>query len=362
LVTNGEGAISYINEAAATLFEDANQAYIGRMLSDIHDEWVVSGPSSKTIRRSIRKHGTWQGENEIRISGEVRSYETKLKAVQSPNSFERVLIAVVRDITERKLAEQKLRQHRESLAHTTRLSTMGELVAGIAHEVKQPLHAVTNYATATSVVLDRVIRTQAPVEDWITEIREWNDGTRQAAHRASEIIQQLRDFSRKDEQRRDSVDVNRAVLDSINLVAFEAKQCKVTLTTELGEGLPRLSANRIQLEQVIVNLLHNAYESLSSRELPRKVFVRTRRLGEMIEVCVQDNGPGIPLENQSTIFEAFSTSKANGLGLGLAISRTIVEDHQGSLRVQASSDEGACFCFTIPVLTHSRHNDLRADA
>jgi PAS domain S-box-containing protein len=349
LVTNGAGAISYVNEVAARLLTDANQTYMGRMLEDIHDEWILSGPSSETIRKSIREFGVWQGENEIRVNGEIRSYETKLKAVQSPNSMERVLIAVIRDITRRKVAEQELRQHREALAHTTRLSTMGELVAGIAHEVKQPLHTISNYATATSVVLDRVMRTQATTEDWIADIRDWNDGARQAAHRASEIIRRLRDFSRKDEQRRENVDINRAVLDSINLVSFEAREAKVTLITELGEGLPSVWANRIQMEQVIVNLLQNAYESLVNRPLPRRVVVRTRSQGEMIEVSVQDNGPGIAAENQASIFEAFSTTKPNGLGLGLAISRTIVEDHSGTLRLQAVSDEGACFCFSMPI-------------
>jgi PAS domain S-box-containing protein len=347
-VTNGTGAISYINEVAARLLQDTGQTYVDRMLEEIHDEWVVSGPSSKTIHASIREHGFWHGENEIRVKDEIRCYETKVQAVQSPNSVEQAMIAVVRDITERKLAERESRQHRESLAHTTRLSTMGELVAGIAHELKQPLHTIANYGMATSVVLEKVRQTQSGGERWVDEIREWNAGIRQAALRASEIIQRLRDFSRKDEQHRDHVDVNQAILDSINLVAFEAREGKVKVITELGENLPTVWANRIQLEQVIVNLLHNAYEALTNRELPRKVVVRTQCLGGMIEISVQDNGPGIPPETQATIFDAFSTTKPTGLGLGLAISRTIVEDHAGTLRVQANSNQGARFCFTMP--------------
>jgi PAS domain S-box-containing protein len=349
LVTNGEGRISYVNEAAERLLHDAGQVYENRLLEDIHDDWVVSGPSSQTISASLQEHGTWQGENEIRVNGEIRCYETKVKDLQSPNSVEQVMIAVIRDITERKNAERELRQHRELLAHTTRLSTMGELVAGIAHEVKQPLHTIANYAMATSVVLEKVQRAQTEAGGWLEEIREWNAGTKQAAHRASEIIQRLRDFSRKDEQRRDHVDVNQTILDSIDLVAFEARDCKITVVTDLGLDLPSVWANRIQLEQVIVNLLHNAYEALTNHELPREVVVRTRRQDEMIEICVQDNGPGISPEYQSTIFEAFSTTKPTGLGLGLAISRTIVEDHAGTLRVQSKPNEGACFCFTMPV-------------
>ncbi len=252
------------------------------------------------------------------------------------------------DVTTRKEAEEESRRHRDVLAHVTRLSTMGELVAGIAHEVRQPLYAITNFATATSVALKNVAQPETVTEQWIDELKEWNDGVKQASKRASEIIKRLRQFAQKGESRHEEVNVTDIVSDSIELVAFEARQVKVTVETDLQEELPSVVADRIQCEQVMVNLLHNAYEALSESEQPRRVVVRAQFASDQIELQVDDNGPGIPVDQQGKLFEAFYTTKPSGMGMGLAISRTIIEDHGGRLWGSLNDSGGATFHFTLP--------------
>ena len=265
-------------------------------------------------------------------------------------------IAIVEDITARKQAEEardradhEIRHHREMLAHVSRLNTMGELVTGLAHKVTQPLYAIANFTTAASVLIRNLQQAESGSSPSLEELGEWNDGAREASNRASEIIQRLRDFARKGEGRRESVDINRIVLDSIALVAFEARRSNVQVRTDLDDSLPELPADRIQCEQVFVNLLQNAYDALTEIEDQRRVVVQTRRIGQFVQVSVEDNGPGIPPDEYGKIFDAFFTTKPTGLGMGLAISRTIVEDHAG--RLSASNDQpmGATFQITLPL-------------
>ncbi len=349
LVMTSTGKFTYTNEAAERLFCRPRQVVGGTTLSGFYDELLVSGTNSEAVRSSLDRSGTWQGDNEFEIDGEVCTFETKLKEFQSPSSDERLLLAVMRDISMRKRVEQERRQHRDVLAHMTRLSTMGELVAGIAHEVKQPLYAISNFATAASISLGNVEQELAADATWLDDIKEFNDGVRRASQRANEIIQRLREFARKSEQQRENINLNDVVQDSIELVAFEARQCNAVVETQLADRLDDVIADRIQCEQVLVNLLHNAYEALSERDPPRCVTVRTRQVDGDVEIQIADNGPGIAVEQQGKYFEAFRTTKPNGIGMGLAISRTIVEDHGGRLWVTTNELGGATFHVTLPV-------------
>lgn len=282
--------------------------------------------------------------------------ETLLSAIREDDTAGNLTesLVVVIDVTERKRAQEENRKHREVLAHMTRLSTMGELVAGIAHEVKQPLYAITNYASAGSVTIAGVDPSRPPEPGWIDNLREWNDGIKNASKRASEIINRLREFARKGVSQRERIVVRDVVRDSVELVAFEARQCQVHVEIDLADEVPDIYADRIQTEQVIVNLLQNAYESLQVTTDPRRVLVRTEVSDGFVEIQVVDNGPGIPNEERGKLFEAFFTTKASGMGMGLAISQTIVEDHGG--RIWGSTNElgGATFHFTLPFNARTR--------
>ena len=350
LVSDSAGVVTYANEAAEQLFRDRQLEFKGRKLSQLHDALRVSGPTSEDIRTGFDETGTWQGENEFQINHEARSFETNLKRFQASGSDDRFIVSVVRDISQRKQAEQERRQQRDALAHMTRLSTMGELVAGIAHEVKQPLHAISNYANAASISLAGVDPNHPLRSDQIDVLKECNAGIREASTRANEIIQGLRAFAQKSEKRREKININQVINHSIELVAFEARQSRTTVQTVFAEGLPDVMADRIQIEQVVVNLLHNAYEALRKCDQPRHVIVRTLRSSRDVEIQVEDNGPGIPSDQYGRLFEAFYTTKNDGMGMGLAISRTIVEDHDGRLWAANNSDAGVTFNFSLPVV------------
>ncbi len=257
------------------------------------------------------------------------------------------LHGALHDITELRDAEEESRKHRDLLAHVTRLSTMGEMVAGIAHEVKQPLYAITNFATASSVTLDNLENNVIDAST-IGELAEWNQGVRQASKRASEIIKRLREFSQRRESTRDRLDIAQVVGESIELVAFEARRFEVQVETLFEEDLPPVYADRVQVEQVMVNLLHNAYEALSDQDVARRVTVRIRRGDGVVELEIEDNGPGIPVDQHGKLFEAFYTTKTSGMGMGLAISQTIIEDHGGRLWGSVNDEGGATFHVTLP--------------
>jgi PAS domain S-box-containing protein len=276
--------------------------------------------------------------------------ETLLSAVaqrDAAGTFVGTLIVVI-DVTQRKRAQEESRKHRDVLAHMTRLSTMGELVAGIAHEVKQPLYAITNFSSATAISLGKLDPETPPSRGSLDELKKWNQSVKRAAKRASEIIDRLREFSRKDASRREELQLNDVIRDSISLVAFEARQCRVSVETELYEAATAIYADRIQCEQVIVNLLHNAYEALTECDHPRRVVVRTTVVNHCVELQIIDNGPGIAADQDRKLFEAFYTTKAAGMGMGLAISQTIVEDHGGRLWGSSNEWGGATFHVTLP--------------
>ncbi len=363
LVSDSEGLVTYANEAAEQLFRAANVKYSGRKISELHDESIVSGPTSRDICAGLAAAGTWQGENDFEIGDETRSFEMRLQIFQASGRDDRLMVSVVRDISLRKKAEQERGQHRDILAHMTRLSTMGEMVAGIAHEVRQPLHAVSNYANAALSSLNKVDPIRPLTSDQMRDLKECNVGIRDASKRANEILRGLRAFAEKSEQRRERINLNQVVADSVELVAFEARKSQATVEIELSEGLPGLIADRIQIEQVVVNLLHNAYEALRNSDPPRRVVVRTSQgIASQgtgyLEVQVEDNGPGVPSEQHGRLYEAFYSTKRNGMGMGLTISRTIIEDHGGRLWARNKQGRGVTFHFSLPVdaagVDHSR--------
>ncbi len=349
IVTDQRNAVTYANEAAERMFEISEDHRCGRSVLPLHQELLVSGALHHDVLAALEESGQWQGDIEVQINGQTATVEAKLKDFRSPNSQGHYLLSLVRDISMRKQAELERRQHRDTLAHMTRLSTMGELVAGIAHEVKQPLYAIANFATAASISL-RNLEPGVPLDQtWLDDLKEFNDGVRRASQRANEIIQRLREFAGKSEQSREQIDLNEVILDSIDLVAFEARQCDAVVRTDLQIGLPGVIADRIQCEQVLVNLLHNAYEALAEVAPPRLVLVQSRRAGDFVEFKVEDNGPGIPPSQYGKILEAFCTTKPSGMGMGLAISRTIVEDHGGRLTVDTNRHGGATFVVALPI-------------
>jgi PAS domain S-box-containing protein len=255
------------------------------------------------------------------------------------------ILYTCRDVTERKHAEDELRAARLDLAHASRLGLVGQLVASISHEINQPLTAIK---TNASVGLR--LMAQNPGPDVLQELREIFTDIHDQSRRADEIMARVRALARRRPLLRQALDVNEVAGDMVRLVGTEARRRGVKLRTELGTSLPTIAADRVSLQQVMLNLIVNAMDAMDELEMEdRSVVVRTRRLEGGVEVEVSDVGHGIPPECLTKLFDAFFTTKKDGLGLGLAIVRSIVEAHQGRIWAEDHSGPGVTFHVALPV-------------
>ena len=252
-------------------------------------------------------------------------------------------VGAVMDVTERKRAEEALRQAQADLAHVSRVTTMGELVASIAHEVNQPLGAIVTNGHACVRLLSR----DTPDLDKSREVigRMIKDGMR-----ASEVIKRIRDLLHKAPSEKTPLNINETVQEVIELVNSDLRRSKVELLTELAGDLPHVVGDRIQLQQVILNLILNAKDAMSEVHThPRELLITTRKNESSgVVVAVQDSGKGLDPKDAEKIFDPFFTTKAEGMGLGLSISRRIIEDHGGRMWATPNEPQGAVFQFTLP--------------
>jgi two-component system sensor kinase FixL len=249
-------------------------------------------------------------------------------------------------------AEGRLDRMQTELAHVARVSTLGEMVAGIAHEVNQPLYSIRNYTQASANVLAGEGTTD------LGNLRQWNDAINRSAVRASEIVKRLRGFVRRTDAERTFCEIDELLDEAVQIVAPEAGRQRVAVRLEPTETPSTVHVDRIEIQQVLVNLLQNAYEALADAETRRReVTVRMEPDGQFVEVTVADNGPGLPADEDSHIFDTFVTTKQNGMGMGLAIATTIVETHGGKLWGTSNPEGGATFHFTLPVAEEEEEVD-----
>ena len=250
------------------------------------------------------------------------------------------------DIEDRKRAEQeheKLRQLEDDLAHINRVNTLGEMAASLAHEIKQPIAAAIN--SANSCI------------EWLAHEPPNLDRARAAAtkidkygNRAAEIIDRIRSLYKKSSSQRELVDVNGIIQEMLTLLKCEADRYSIDMRSELAAELPKIVADRVQLQQVFMNLMLNGIEAMT--DSGGELMVRSQRQGSQLVLSVSDTGVGLPPEKVEQIFSAFFTTKPQGSGMGLAISRSIVESHDGRLWATANEGRGATFHFSLPIATH----------
>jgi PAS domain S-box-containing protein len=249
-------------------------------------------------------------------------------------------IGIQTDVALMREKELEINEQREELLHVTRVGKLAEFVSSLAHEISQPLTAILSYAQAVQRML-------AGREPKLREILQYiiNDD-----QRAAEVIQRLRSLLKKSKPERKPIDISALINETVVLIATDATVRNSVIKTELDTNLPQVLGDRIQLQQVLLNLISNSFDALESSQAAREILIRTKRLDtDTIIVEVNDSGCGIPAHNIPKLFTRFFTSKPDGLGMGLSISRSIVESHGGRLDVKDNPDRGATFYFTIPV-------------
>jgi C4-dicarboxylate-specific signal transduction histidine kinase len=253
-----------------------------------------------------------------------------------------MLVSVV-DVSERRRAEREAARQRDELAHLARVTTLGELSGSLAHELNQPLTAILSNAQAGQRLLERGDAAPEAMREILADIVEDD-------RRAGEVIRRLRSLLQKGEVQRTPVAVNAIVQDVLHLMRSDFINRNVTVVADLAPGMPLVQGDRIQLQQVVLNLLVNACDAIEGLPDRRRVTVRTRAADDAgVEMVVSDEGRGIGSGDLERVFEPFVTTKPHGMGLGLAVCRTIVTAHGGSLSAQHNDDgRGASFVVILP--------------
>jgi PAS domain S-box-containing protein len=249
-----------------------------------------------------------------------------------------------RDVTETRHAEAESRQHQTDLVHVCRLSTMGEMATGIAHELNQPLSAIMNYAKGSA---RRLKYNPAETDSILPAL----DKIAVQANRAGEIIKRMRGMLGKQPAIRDMADLNHLVQEVCSFVEFESRKSEVGIALELYPGELYVQVDLVQIEQVILNIVRNALDVLQSEEkLEKVVSIKTGMDSQnRVFVSIEDNGPGIEPETMQQLFHPFFTTKESGMGMGLAISQTIIDDHMGSISVDSGPGKGTRFVIELPL-------------
>ncbi len=334
-----EGVIQKINFHGARLLGNQRSKLVGQQF-----RYYVK-PEDLPIYQLFLK-AVFSGENkqacELKIQTGETQYYLSLEAIA--NQTEKSCLMTAVDISDRKLKETQEKLHLKELAHATRLGLMGEMASGIAHEINQPLTAISNY---TQVSINLINSEHADLEN----LAQIAYKTQQQALRAGQIIHRMREFIRTDTKHRSTVEVNATINEAVSLIMDDIKQNKIEFSLNLENNLPPVYADHIQIEQVLINLIRNSIDAMKPLpEYQRRLSIHSKLTADnKIQVRVKDNGPGLTQDQQQKIFQPFYTTKTYGMGMGLSICRALIEAHKGVLRFNSKLGKGTSFYFTLPV-------------
>jgi nitrogen fixation negative regulator NifL len=329
-----------INKACEELYGYCREEFLGLKLDNVSAEPEKSRDS---VRKSLRGEAT-----RIPLRYHKKKDGTVFPVEISGSAFKLsghpVVCGVIRDMTKRREVEKRAREHQAELARAWRINTVGEMASGLAHELNQPLCAIANYSNAC-------LRMTGSAQDKPSEIVNALKQIIVQAERAGKIISHIRGLVAKAPPKRSTVQINKVVAEAIDIEETEATRKGITIETRLAEDVPLALADEIQIEQVVLNLLRNSIDALSGEDVNRRtVTIETARTSDnAVKVLVQDSGKGLPTENAEQVFDSFFTTKSSGLGMGLSLSRSIIEAHGGRLWAEPNPDGGAIFQFTLPV-------------
>lgn len=341
-----DGTVLEINPAGLKLVDaDSPRDIVGKPI------YTIVAPEDQARYRQYMRR-VFDGErvvyefHSITLANRSCFMETHAVPLRDAHGAIYALLGITRDITAQRFAEERARQQQAELARVARLSTMGEMATGLAHELNQPLSAIANFTRGC-------IRRMRAGEVEAGELIETLEEVCEQAERAGEVMRHIRDFVRKSEPHMAEVDVNELVRSVIRFTDPEIRQQGVVVHLDLAPELPRASADGIMIEQVICNLVRNAAEAMVEAGSIHRTITITTGAGPDggVRVEIADTGPGILADNIDHVFDQFFTTKADGVGMGLAISRSIVESHGGALDVASPAAGGAVFGFHLPKWT-----------
>jgi len=341
LTIDGAGQIQSINRAVEQLFGRPGSFVIGHDVREFVDGTPDLVTRLRRINCSPAAEATCWELVARRAEGGVFPIELSVGRFDPPGAEHYTL--VVRDITLRRNAEARAREHQAEQAHVSRVSLVGEMAAGLAHELSQPLTAIAAFGRGCLRLLRAAAPDLAMLHEGVLEVV-------QQAERAGDVLSRLREFVRGEACRHALVEVTTIIDAAASLARVEATQNEVEISARIDPDLPPVLADHIQIEQVLLNLLRNAMDAIVTANTDRRSIVieAYRKSRSAIEITLADSGPGVAEELTGKLFDPFVTTKPLGMGLGLSISRSIVESHGGRLRMARNATSGAIFAFDLP--------------
>lgn len=343
VVIDPRGRIISFSAAAERLFGYSEKEIFGSNVSRLMpspDRERHDGYLARYLRTGER-HIIGIGRTVVGQRRDGSTFPMELAVGEADADGERVFTGFVRDLTEKVRAEERIEDLRSDLIHVARVSAMGTMASTLAHELNQPLTAVMNYVEAARGLLKQ------PDDETLPLAREALDETAGEAIRAGQIVRRLREFVAKGEVEKSAEDLAALVEEAAKLGLITARERGVTVNFHLSDELPQVLVDPVQIQQVLINLMRNAIEAMAKCETKRLDVVGQRDKGEMVRVTVSDTGPGLPAEIAQEPFRAFNTTKAEGMGLGLSICRTIVEANGGKIWFEPRDGGGTSFHFTV---------------
>ncbi len=353
IVIDERGAIQSFSAAAARLFGYTAAEVLGKNVKtlmpppyrDAHDGYL--GRYLTTGERRIIGIGrVVVGE---RKDGSTFPLELNVGEMKSGN--QRFFTGFIRDLTESQKTEARLQELQSELVHVSRLTAMGEMASALAHELNQPLSAIANYMKGSRRLLESSTDERAAI------LREAMDKAAEQALRAGQVIRRLRDFVARGESERRVEDVKKLVEEASALALVGAKDRGVRVRFDFDPRTDFVLADKVQIQQVLLNLMRNAIEAMEDTEKRELVIATAAEPDNMVEISVADSGTGIAPEITAQLFQPFVTTKRQGMGVGLSISRTIVEAHGGSIAPRPNPGGGTVFAFTLPAVTKEEVGD-----
>jgi PAS domain S-box-containing protein len=349
-IMDANGQIEQLNQPLLKYFGKNPELLKGWQLTDaVHPDDLPGVTKAYTF--SVTTGTPYEIQHRCRrADGIYRWFQVRGLAVRDVDGQIRGWYILLTDIDDRKRAEEALRQVQGDLARINRVTTMGELAASLAHEIKQPISGAITNANVCLRKLDHD-------EPNLDEVRTVVTRIRRDVQRAAEIIDRIRAQFEKGALRQQTLDVNEIVPETVTLLRDEAVRHSILVRMELAADLPQIVGDRLQLQQVMMNLILNSIEAMKNVDGIREIIIQSQRAEKgQVLVSLSDTGTGLPPQSGEQIFSPFFTTKSHGTGMGLRISRSIIESHGGRLWADSPSGHGATFRFTLPAVTENQRS------